>query len=84
MRIIISGGGTGGHIYPAIAIAQSLKEQNPNHEIRFMPAELDLITDMIISAGKVMVFHYEDNNERGISIFYSLFLRSSVFHKMII
>ena len=27
MKVIISGGGTGGHIYPAIAIANALKEE---------------------------------------------------------
>ena len=31
-KVIISGGGTGGHIYPAIAIANALKEENPNRE----------------------------------------------------
>ena len=29
-RIIISGGGTGGHIYPAIAIANAIREIEPN------------------------------------------------------
>ena len=33
MRVILSGGGTGGHIYPAIAIGQKIKEENPNSEI---------------------------------------------------
>jgi UDP-N-acetylglucosamine--N-acetylmuramyl-(pentapeptide) pyrophosphoryl-undecaprenol N-acetylglucosamine transferase len=31
-RIILSGGGTGGHIYPAIAIANELKSRFPNAE----------------------------------------------------
>ena len=30
LRVIISGGGTGGHIYPAIAIANELKVRNEN------------------------------------------------------
>ncbi|MDP5139979.1 MAG: undecaprenyldiphospho-muramoylpentapeptide beta-N-acetylglucosaminyltransferase [Spirosomaceae bacterium] len=38
-KIIISGGGTGGHIYPAVAIANELREQNPEIEILFVGAE---------------------------------------------
>jgi UDP-N-acetylglucosamine--N-acetylmuramyl-(pentapeptide) pyrophosphoryl-undecaprenol N-acetylglucosamine transferase len=38
-RIIISGGGTGGHIYPAVAIANELQVQNPGVEILFVGAE---------------------------------------------
>lgn len=38
MRVIISGGGTGGHIYPAVAIANELKAQKPDTEILFVGA----------------------------------------------
>jgi UDP-N-acetylglucosamine--N-acetylmuramyl-(pentapeptide) pyrophosphoryl-undecaprenol N-acetylglucosamine transferase len=37
-RIIISGGGTGGHIYPAIAIANALQQKDPDTEILFVGA----------------------------------------------
>jgi len=37
-RVIISGGGTGGHIFPAIAIADELKRQFPNIDILFVGA----------------------------------------------
>ena len=37
MRVIISGGGTGGHIYPAIAIGEKLQKEIPDVEIIFMP-----------------------------------------------
>ncbi len=37
-RAIISGGGTGGHIFPAIAIADELKRRNPNIDILFVGA----------------------------------------------
>lgn len=37
-RFIISGGGTGGHIYPAIAIANELKHRFPTSEIKFVGA----------------------------------------------
>jgi len=38
-RIIISGGGTGGHIFPAIAIANALKEMDPETAILFVGAK---------------------------------------------
>ncbi len=38
IRAIISGGGTGGHIFPALAIAEKLKELNPETEILFVGA----------------------------------------------
>jgi len=37
-RFIISGGGTGGHIFPALAIANQIKEEKPNAEILFIGA----------------------------------------------
>ena len=39
LRVIISGGGTGGHIFPAVSIAHKLKELNPDTEILFVGAE---------------------------------------------
>ena len=39
IRAIISGGGTGGHIFPAVSIAHKLKELNPATEILFVGAE---------------------------------------------
>ncbi len=38
MRYLISGGGTGGHIFPAVSIANALKEQDPEAEILFVGA----------------------------------------------
>jgi len=35
-KVIISGGGTGGHIYPAIAIANAFKEIAPQIDILFV------------------------------------------------
>ena len=37
-RLIISGGGTGGHVFPAIAIADAIKLQSPESEILFVGA----------------------------------------------
>ena len=36
LKVIISGGGTGGHIFPALSIAAKLKEVNPETEILFV------------------------------------------------
>ena len=38
-RIVISGGGTGGHIYPAIAIANTIRDRFTNAEILFVGAK---------------------------------------------
>ena len=38
-RVIVSGGGTGGHIFPALSIANALKRFQPDIEILFVGAE---------------------------------------------
>ncbi len=73
MRILISGGGTGGHIYPAIAIAQSLKEQNPNHDILFVGAKGKMEVDIVRAAGFPMAEIWIDGFVRW-SIFKNLLL----------
>lgn len=50
-RIIISGGGTGGHIFPAISIANALKKLQPNAEILFVGAEGRMEMQRIPQAG---------------------------------
>ena len=51
LRIIISGGGTGGHIFPAISIANSLRELNPDNEILFVGAEGKMEMEKVPAAG---------------------------------
>ena len=50
-RVIISGGGTGGHIFPAIAIANALKQINQETEILFVGAEGRMEMDKVPAAG---------------------------------
>ncbi len=55
LRIIISGGGTGGHIFPAISIANKLKELNPESEILFVGAEGKMEMEKVPAAGYEIV-----------------------------
>src|SRR6188768_3820723 len=50
-RIIIAGGGTGGHIFPAIAIANALKKQQPKTEILFVGAKNKMEMEKVPLAG---------------------------------
>ena len=51
MKAIISGGGTGGHIFPAIAIANALKEQYSDCEILFIGAKGKMEMQKVPQAG---------------------------------
>ncbi|MEL0457245.1 undecaprenyldiphospho-muramoylpentapeptide beta-N-acetylglucosaminyltransferase [Flavobacteriaceae bacterium SZ-1-7] len=50
-RIILSGGGTGGHIYPAIAIANELKSRFPDAEFLFVGAKDRMEMEKVPQAG---------------------------------
>ncbi len=50
-RIIISGGGTGGHIFPAISIANEFKERFPDSEILFVGADNRMEMERVPAAG---------------------------------
>ncbi|TRX71869.1 undecaprenyldiphospho-muramoylpentapeptide beta-N-acetylglucosaminyltransferase [Carboxylicivirga sp. M1479] len=51
IKVIVSGGGTGGHIFPAISIANSLKELEPSAQILFVGAEGKMEMDKVPAAG---------------------------------
>ncbi|MCH8024086.1 MAG: undecaprenyldiphospho-muramoylpentapeptide beta-N-acetylglucosaminyltransferase [Candidatus Marinimicrobia bacterium] len=42
LRVLIAGGGTGGHLYPAIAIADGLRKRQPGSDIRFIGSQWGL------------------------------------------
>jgi UDP-N-acetylglucosamine--N-acetylmuramyl-(pentapeptide) pyrophosphoryl-undecaprenol N-acetylglucosamine transferase len=50
-RILISGGGTGGHIYPALAIANAWMEKHPDSEILFVGAQGKMEMQKVPEAG---------------------------------
>jgi UDP-N-acetylglucosamine--N-acetylmuramyl-(pentapeptide) pyrophosphoryl-undecaprenol N-acetylglucosamine transferase len=51
VRVIISGGGTGGHVFPAIAIADALRELQPAAEILFVGAQGKMEMEKVPKAG---------------------------------
>lgn len=50
-RVIISGGGTGGHIFPALAIANEIRKRNPGAAILFVGAEGKMEMERVPAAG---------------------------------
>lgn len=51
LKIVISGGGTGGHIFPAVSIANAIKEAQPTAEILFVGAEGRMEMQKVPAAG---------------------------------
>jgi len=51
MKIIITGGGTGGHVYPALSIADEIKRRRPDAEIVFVGTENGLERRVVPKAG---------------------------------
>ena len=56
MRIIIAGGGTGGHIFPALSIAEEIKSRSSENEILFVGTRNGLEKEIIPSRGFKMEF----------------------------
>lgn len=55
LKFIVSGGGTGGHIFPAIAIANALKQRVPDSEFLFVGAEGRMEMEKVPAAGYKIV-----------------------------
>lgn len=51
LRVIVSGGGTGGHIFPAVSIANAIKAKHPQAEILFVGAEGRMEMHRVPAAG---------------------------------
>ncbi len=51
MKVLISGGGTGGHIFPAVSIANEIKQRYPDAEILFVGAENRMEMEKVPAAG---------------------------------
>ena len=78
LKIIISGGGTGGHIFPALSIANALKEEVPNCEILFIGAEDRMEMQRVPQAGYKIIGlpirgFYRKQIWKNISVFWMIF-----------
>lgn len=51
MRVLIAAGGTGGHIYPGIAVAKEIMHREPKSEVRFVGTERGLESKLVPQAG---------------------------------
>ena len=51
MKVLIAGGGTGGHIYPAIAVAEKIKRKLPESQILFIGAKQGMEKDLVPTHG---------------------------------
>ena len=68
MKIIVSGGGTGGHIYPALTIASYLKEMSPEAEIIFVGTKEGLESDIVPRYGYPIEFLEVAGFQRKLSL----------------
>lgn len=51
MKIILSGGGTGGHIYPALALAEVIRKHEPNTEFLYVGSERGVESNIVPATG---------------------------------
>ncbi len=68
MRVIISGGGTGGHIYPALTIADQIKVLRPDAQILFVGTEHGMEKDLVPRAGYPIRFIKVAGFKRSLSL----------------
>lgn len=77
MRLLVSGGGTGGHIYPALALIERLKQVEPDTEVLYVGTTRGLENKIVPDAG----IELETMHMQGIlSVLFLLkILRQSIF-----
>jgi UDP-N-acetylglucosamine--N-acetylmuramyl-(pentapeptide) pyrophosphoryl-undecaprenol N-acetylglucosamine transferase len=68
LKIIISGGGTGGHIYPAVAVAQEIQKRYPDAEILFVGASDRMEMEKVPKAGYQIIGLWISGLQRSLSI----------------
>ncbi len=72
-RLIVSGGGTGGHIFPAVAIANEFRSRYPNSEILFVGAEGRMEMTRVPEAGYKIIGLWISGLQRKLTLSNLLF-----------
>lgn len=80
-KVVISGGGTGGHIYPAVAVAQALQRKLPQVEILFVGASDRMEMEKVPKAGYPIVGLWISGLQRSLS-FKNLLFPVKVIHSV--
>lgn len=83
LKVILSGGGTGGHIFPAIAIANAIKQQVPEAEILFIGAKGRMEMEKVPAAGYPIKGLWISGLQRSLSLknlSFPLKVVSSLYH----
>ena len=68
MRLMVSGGGTGGHIYPALALIERLKELDPTTEVLYVGTTRGLENRIVPAAGLKLVTLRTQGFKRSLSL----------------
>ncbi|HEX7414242.1 MAG TPA: undecaprenyldiphospho-muramoylpentapeptide beta-N-acetylglucosaminyltransferase [Bacteroidia bacterium] len=68
LKVILSGGGTGGHIFPAIAIANQIKKQIPDADILFVGAKDRMEMEKVPAAGYKIIGLWVSGLQRRLTI----------------
>ena len=51
MKVLIAGGGTGGHLFPALAVAEAFREKDPENRIVFAGSQRGLESSLVAREG---------------------------------
>ncbi|MES2690528.1 MAG: undecaprenyldiphospho-muramoylpentapeptide beta-N-acetylglucosaminyltransferase [Bacteroidota bacterium] len=85
LNVVISGGGTGGHIYPAVAVAQALQKKIPHADILFVGAQGRMEMEKVPKAGYKIVGLWISGLQRSLSfknILFPIKVIKSVLHSL--
>ena len=68
MRVLMTGGGTGGHVNPALAIANTIKENNPGAEIAYVGTRHGIESKLVPAAGYPLYYVQIQGIRRSLSL----------------